>query len=46
VVNYDISAFYEPSAARGARFDDPTFGIRWPLAPVVISARDLPPYAG
>jgi dTDP-4-dehydrorhamnose 3,5-epimerase len=46
VVRYDISAFYAPAAARGARYDDPAFRITWPLAPIVISPRDLgfPPY--
>ena len=48
VVRYDISEFYLPAAERGLRYDDPAFAIHWPLAPVVISARDLgfPPYAG
>lgn len=48
VVRYDISEFYEPGAARGLRFDDPAFGIEWPMQPVVISARDLafPPFTG
>jgi dTDP-4-dehydrorhamnose 3,5-epimerase len=46
VVRYEISHFYLPESARGLRFDDPAFGIDWPLAPVVISQRDLafPPY--
>jgi dTDP-4-dehydrorhamnose 3,5-epimerase len=39
-VTYDISAYYEPSSARGVRYDDPAFGVRWPFAPVVISHRD------
>ncbi len=39
-LSYLISAFHEPSAARGARFDDPRLGISWPLEPTVISARD------
>jgi dTDP-4-dehydrorhamnose 3,5-epimerase len=39
-VSYLISAFHEPSAARGVRFDDPRLGISWPLNPSVISARD------
>jgi dTDP-4-dehydrorhamnose 3,5-epimerase len=39
---YLMSAFFEPNAARGARFDDPAFGIRWPTAgELVISERDL-----
>ncbi len=41
VVRYDISAFYAPQHARGVRFDDPAFGIDWPMAPTVISPRDL-----
>ena len=41
VVRYDISEFHAPAAASGFRFDDPAFAIDWPLAPVVISPRDL-----
>ena len=37
---YQMSAFYEPSAARGVRHDDPGFGVRWPLAVAAISERD------
>lgn len=46
VVRYDISEFHTPGAERGVRYDDPAFGIDWPIAPVVISPRDLgfPPY--
>jgi dTDP-4-dehydrorhamnose 3,5-epimerase len=39
-VFYQISRPHRPEAARGARFDDPAFGIRWPFSPVVISTRD------
>lgn len=39
-VLYQMTAFFEPSAARGARFDDPAFGLRWPVPPAVISERD------
>lgn len=39
-VYYQMNAFYEPSAARGARWDDPSFGIRWPFPPQIISDRD------
>jgi dTDP-4-dehydrorhamnose 3,5-epimerase len=47
-VNYDISEYYQPDSARGLRYDDPAFAIKWPVAPVVISPRDLafPPYQG
>jgi dTDP-4-dehydrorhamnose 3,5-epimerase len=38
---YMTSAFYAPSAVRGARFDDPAFGIKWPLAATVVSQQDL-----
>ena len=31
---------YVPDAARGVRFDDPAFGIDWPVAPAVMSERD------
>jgi dTDP-4-dehydrorhamnose 3,5-epimerase len=37
---YMASAFYTPSAARGVRFDDPTFQIQWPLAVSTISEQD------
>jgi dTDP-4-dehydrorhamnose 3,5-epimerase len=37
---YMTSAFYAPEAVRGARFDDPAFAIRWPLAPASISEQD------
>ncbi len=40
VLHYEISSYYEPSAARGFRFDDPEIGIAWPFAPLVISERD------
>lgn len=39
-LEYLISAAYEPSAAAGVRWDDPTLGIEWPLEPEVISERD------
>jgi dTDP-4-dehydrorhamnose 3,5-epimerase len=37
---YMASQFYTPSAARGARFDDPVFGIEWPLEAVAVSEQD------
>jgi dTDP-4-dehydrorhamnose 3,5-epimerase len=39
-VSYAISEFHHAAAARGVRWDDPAFGIAWPLAPQRISARD------
>ena len=39
-VFYQISHAHRPEAARGVRFDDPAFGIDWPLPPAVIGERD------
>lgn len=37
---YQMSEFYAPAYARGVRWDDPAFGIRWPMGVRVISERD------
>lgn len=37
---YHVSAAYSPEHASGVRWNDPRFGLRWPLEPTVISARD------
>jgi len=37
---YLTSAFYAPESCRGTRFDDPAFGIQWPLPVSAISERD------
>jgi dTDP-4-dehydrorhamnose 3,5-epimerase len=39
-IYYTTSAFYEASAARGVRYDDPAFNIEWPLPVSVISDAD------
>lgn len=39
-VDYLISEEFHPEAARGVRYDDPAFGIAWPLPVGVISDRD------
>jgi dTDP-4-dehydrorhamnose 3,5-epimerase len=39
-VFYQMSAFYVAEAARGVRWNDPTFGIEWPLAVTVMADRD------
>jgi dTDP-4-dehydrorhamnose 3,5-epimerase len=39
-VFYQMSARFEPTAARGVRWDDPAFGIDWPGEVVVINDRD------
>jgi len=37
---YMASAYYAPAAASGLRFDDPAFGVQWPLAATVLSEQD------
>ena len=37
---YHVSQFYTAEAEKGIRWDDPTFGINWPLEPTVISEKD------
>ena len=39
-VLYQIDRMFEPGHGRGARWDDPAFGIEWPARPQVISPRD------
>jgi dTDP-4-dehydrorhamnose 3,5-epimerase len=39
-VLYQMSEFYAPEVARGIRFDDPAFGIRWPLPEPIMLTRD------
>ena len=46
-VLYPVSAVYEPSAERGIRWNDPAFGVDWPMTPTVVSDKDRswPDYA-
>jgi dTDP-4-dehydrorhamnose 3,5-epimerase len=39
-VFYQMSEFYAPEYAKGVRWDDSAFGISWPSAERIISARD------
>lgn len=39
-VCYQMSEFYSPEHARGVRWNDPAFGIVWPLAERLIHERD------
>jgi dTDP-4-dehydrorhamnose 3,5-epimerase len=39
-VFYQMSEFYAPEHTRGFRWNDPAFGIEWPEAVNVLSARD------
>jgi dTDP-4-dehydrorhamnose 3,5-epimerase len=38
---YQISEFWAPEHARGVRWDDPLFGISWPVDERTIIERDL-----
>lgn len=46
-LNYLVSDYFHPEAARGYRYDDPAFAIAWPLSVTEISEKDLawPPYS-
>lgn len=37
---YHTTAAYAPDAASGVRYDDPAFGIEWPMTPTVVSEQD------
>jgi dTDP-4-dehydrorhamnose 3,5-epimerase len=37
---YLVDEFYNPDQERGIRWNDPTFGIQWPIEPSVISEKD------
>lgn len=39
-VFYQMSEFYDAPSARGVRWNDPAFGIIWPIETAVISERD------
>jgi dTDP-4-dehydrorhamnose 3,5-epimerase len=39
-VVYQMSELHFPEAARGVRYDDPAFAIRWPVADPIILERD------
>jgi len=39
-VLYFVDNFYVPNAERGIRWNDPKFGIEWPMPPTVLSERD------
>lgn len=46
-IHYMASAMYAPLASRGVRYDDPAFGIPWPLPASAVSDQDRHwPYVG
>lgn len=40
VVCYQVAGQYCPEASMGIRFDDPAFGLEWPIVPTLISDAD------
>ena len=47
-VLYQMSEFYSPEHAAGVRWNDPAFGISWPLSDPILSPKDAayPDFAG
>ena len=39
-VFYQITERYVPGSSSGVRWDDPAFGIDWPIRPPILSDRD------
>lgn len=39
-VIYQVTQFYTPGAERGVRYDDPAFGIKWPVPVIIVSDKD------
>ncbi len=39
-VTYHMSEYYEPAAGRGVRWNDPAFGIAWPVPDPILHPRD------
>jgi len=39
-VVYQVSQFYSPQSEQGVRYNDPAFGIRWPIDVQVITDKD------
>jgi dTDP-4-dehydrorhamnose 3,5-epimerase len=39
-VFYQMSEFYHPECTRGVRWDDPTFGMKWPMVPTLMTNKD------
>lgn len=39
-VFYQMTEFYHPECARGVRWNDPSFEIKWPISNLIISYKD------
>lgn len=40
-VFYQMSEFFHPESAQGARWDDRSFSINWPILPCILSNKDV-----
>ena len=40
IVHYQMPEFYDPQVERGVRWNDPAFGIVWPIATPILNDRD------
>ncbi|MEL4358504.1 MULTISPECIES: dTDP-4-dehydrorhamnose 3,5-epimerase [unclassified Luteococcus] len=40
LVTYQVSGYYAPQSERGQRWNDPAFGLEWPVEVEVISEKD------
>jgi len=41
IVHYYMGDFFNPDTYKGIRYNDPSFKVRWPCEPEIISDRDL-----
>jgi dTDP-4-dehydrorhamnose 3,5-epimerase len=41
LIHYYCSQSYAPESERGIRYNDPSFGFKWPETPKIISEKDL-----
>lgn len=40
LVEYKVDNYYHPESAHGVRYDDPVFGIAWPVRDPILSEQD------
>lgn len=41
LVEYKVNDYYHPESAHGVRYDDPVFGIKWPVRNPILSEQDI-----
>lgn len=40
LIEYFVTEYYSPAHERGIRYDDPSFGIKWPIKKAILSEKD------